>query len=154
MVLNVPTQVSRSRESAWRQASIESIGLQWISVCLPMQGTQVQFLVWENSTCHRATKPVHHSYWAHHPRAQEQQPLSPCATANEGWVPRACTPQERLRRWKAPVLHPRIAPAWPTREGQHEAPETQHGQEYAEMNALWIPWLLTNIQLSVLLWLF
>ena len=27
-------------------------------------GTQVRSLVWENSTCHRATKLVHHNYWA------------------------------------------------------------------------------------------
>ena len=33
---------------------------QWIRIHLPMQGTQVQSLIQENSTCHRATKPVHH----------------------------------------------------------------------------------------------
>ena len=27
-------------------------------------GTRVRSLVWENSTCHRATKPVNYSYWA------------------------------------------------------------------------------------------
>ena len=30
--------------------------------CLPMQGSQVQFLVWEDSTFCRATKPVYHNY--------------------------------------------------------------------------------------------
>ena len=29
---------------------------------LPMQGTRVQVLVWEDPTCHRATKPVHHNW--------------------------------------------------------------------------------------------
>ena len=29
-----------------------------------MQGTQVRALVWEDPTCHGATKPVHHNYWA------------------------------------------------------------------------------------------
>ena len=24
---------------------------QWLRICLPMQGTQVQFLVWEDPTC-------------------------------------------------------------------------------------------------------
>ena len=33
-------------------------------IWLPMQGTRVWSLVWEVPTCHRATKPVHHSYWA------------------------------------------------------------------------------------------
>ena len=30
--------------------------VQWIRIHLPMQETQVQSLVWEDSTCHRATK--------------------------------------------------------------------------------------------------
>ena len=29
-----------------------------------MQGTRVRALVWEDPTCHGATKPVHHNYWA------------------------------------------------------------------------------------------
>ena len=125
MVLNVPTWVSRSSESAWRKASTESIDLQWIRVHLPMQGTQVWSLVWEDSTCHGAT-----IYSAHHPRAQEQQPLSPCATANGGRVPQTCTPQqERPLRCKVPVLHPRVAPTRPTREDPHKAMKTQCGQK-------------------------
>ena len=36
---------------------------QWIRSCLPVQGTQVGSLVWEDSTCHRATRPLH-NYWA------------------------------------------------------------------------------------------
>ena len=39
--------------------------VQWLGIHLPMQGTQVQSLVWEDSTCQGATKPMHHSYWAH-----------------------------------------------------------------------------------------
>ena len=31
---------------------------QWLRICLLMQGTQVQSLVWEDSTA----KPVNHSY--------------------------------------------------------------------------------------------
>ena len=30
-----------------------------------MQGTRVRALVWEDPTCRRATKPVHHNYWAY-----------------------------------------------------------------------------------------
>ena len=36
--------------------------VQWIVVCLLMQGTGVQCLVWEASTRLRATKPMHHNY--------------------------------------------------------------------------------------------
>ena len=35
-----------------------SLVVQWLRICLPMQGTWVQSLVQElRSTCHRATKP-------------------------------------------------------------------------------------------------
>ena len=30
---------------------------QWLRICLPMQGTQVRALVWEDPTCHGATRP-------------------------------------------------------------------------------------------------
>ena len=36
----------------------------WLRICLPVQGTWVRSLVWEDPTCCRATKPVHHNYWA------------------------------------------------------------------------------------------
>ena len=37
---------------------------QWLRIRLPMQGTQVRALVWEDPTCLRATRPVRHNYWA------------------------------------------------------------------------------------------
>ena len=33
-----------------------------LRICLPIQGTWVQALAWEDPTCHRATKPVRHNY--------------------------------------------------------------------------------------------
>ena len=41
-----------------------SLVAQWLGVCLPMQGTRVRALVWEDPTCRGATKPVTHNYWA------------------------------------------------------------------------------------------
>ena len=35
---------------------------QWLRICLPMQGTRVQALVWEDPTCRRAAGPVSHNY--------------------------------------------------------------------------------------------
>ena len=35
---------------------------QWLIICLPMQGTRVRALVWEDPTCHGATRPVSHNY--------------------------------------------------------------------------------------------
>ena len=39
--------------------------VQWIRICLLMQGTWVQSLVREDSTCFRATKPMGHNYQVH-----------------------------------------------------------------------------------------
>ena len=84
--------------SAKRQLSGISLVVQWLGICLPMQGTWVQYLVWEDPTCHGAAKPVgqlnpwattiepalyslwaaiteptHHNYWARAP--QQEKPL-------------------------------------------------------------------------------
>ena len=37
---------------------------QWLRIRLPMQGTWVWALVREDPTCHGATKPMCHNYWA------------------------------------------------------------------------------------------
>ena len=39
-----------------------SLVAQWLRVCLPMQGTRVRALVWEDPTCCGATRPVSHNY--------------------------------------------------------------------------------------------
>ena len=35
--------------------------VQWLRIHLPTQGTEVQSVVWEDSTCHGATKPKRHN---------------------------------------------------------------------------------------------
>ena len=42
-----------------------------------MQGTRVQALVREDPTCHRATKPMRHNYWAHVPQLLKPVRLEP-----------------------------------------------------------------------------
>ena len=39
-----------------------SLVAQWLRIRLPMQGTRIRALVWEDPTCHGATKPVRHNY--------------------------------------------------------------------------------------------
>ena len=39
-----------------------SLVAQWLRVCLPMQGTRVRALVWEDPTCRGATRPASHNY--------------------------------------------------------------------------------------------
>ena len=35
--------------------------VQWLRICLPMQGTQVRSLVWEDPTCPEAAGLAHHN---------------------------------------------------------------------------------------------
>ena len=39
-----------------------SLVAQWLRILLPMQGTRVGALVWEDPACRGATKPVRHNY--------------------------------------------------------------------------------------------
>ena len=39
-----------------------SLVAQWLRICLPVQGTRVRALVWEDPTCRGATTPVSHNY--------------------------------------------------------------------------------------------
>ena len=39
-----------------------SLVAQWLRICLPVQGTRVRALVWEDPTCRGATGPVSHNY--------------------------------------------------------------------------------------------
>ena len=72
---------------------------QWLRIHLPMQGTWVQALVWEDPTCRRATKP------------RVPQLLSLCATTTESRMPRACAlQQEKPPQLKACALQQRVAP--------------------------------------------
>ena len=69
-----------------------SLVAQWLRICLPMQGTRVWALVWEDPTCCETTRPVSHNYWA-------------CASG-------ACAPQqERPRWWETRAPRWRVAPA-------------------------------------------
>ena len=91
-----------------------SLVMQWLKIHLPTQGTWVRALVQDDPTCHGATKPVHHkywacalepmshNYWAHVPqllslrsRACEPQLLSPWAATTEACAPRVGAPQQR-----------------------------------------------------------
>ena len=45
-----------------RQGCRASLVAQWLRICLLMQGTRVRALVWEDPTCHGATRPVSHNY--------------------------------------------------------------------------------------------
>ena len=76
---------------------------QWLRVCLPMQGTRVWALVWEDPTCRGATEPLRHSYWA--------CALEPASHSYWACVPTAhALQQEKPQQWEACVLQGRVAP--------------------------------------------
>ena len=81
-----------------------SLVAQWLRICLPMQGSWVRSLVREDPTCHTATKPMRHNYWA-------------CAlesVSHNYWarLPRAHAPQqEKPPQWEARAPQQRVAPA-------------------------------------------
>ena len=69
-----------------------SLVAQWLRICLPIQGTWVRALVWEDPACRGATGPVSHNYWA-------------CASGA------SALQQERPRWWEARAPRWRVAPA-------------------------------------------
>ena len=127
----------------WRLLLKRKVGLrydwtalvaQWIRIHLPMQGTQVRSLVWDDSTCCGTTTPegrndcvhalgpVSCNYWACVPqrvkptclRAHVLQLLGQRAAIAEAWAPKASarqpeTPSQREARAPqgraAPALH-------------------------------------------------
>ena len=73
-----------------------SLVAQWLRICLPMQGTRVRALVWEDPTCRGATNPVSHNYWA-------------CASG-------ACAPQREAATVRGPRTAMKSGPRLPQLE--------------------------------------
>ena len=61
--------VSRLHPKLWIDEGT-SLVVQWKRIGLPMQGSQVQSLVWEDTSL-RATKPMSHNFWTWMPQLQE-----------------------------------------------------------------------------------
>ena len=77
--------------------------MQWLRICLPMQGTWVWSLAQEDLTCRGTTKSVHHNYWA--------WALEPENHNYWAHMPRAHAPQQKKpRQWEARAPQRRVAP--------------------------------------------
>ena len=101
--------------------------VQWLRVCLPVQGTRVRALVWEDPTCRRAAGPLSHSYWA-------------CVSG-------ACAPQqERPRQWEARAPRWRVAPAC----RNHTETKTQHTQKLKKKKKNPSFWWLSKLKILLL----
>ena len=67
----VLTSVCFKMKCKWQEMYEEprtgtSLVVHWLRICLPMHGTQVQCLAWEDFTRHRATKPMCGDCWSLH----------------------------------------------------------------------------------------
>ena len=63
-----------------------SLLIQWLRIHQPRQGTWVQSLFWEDSTCCGAAKPMCHNYWAsrvQEPQLSTPEHLASCCTTRE-----------------------------------------------------------------------
>ena len=131
----------KKRHGTWRMESFQrktnfqphskwqvlwaSLVTPWIRICLPMQGTQVQSLVQEDSICCGANKPMHHNYWAHASvqfSSIAQSCLTLCDPVNQstpsfpvhqtpGVHPKPCP----LSQWCHPTISTSVVPfsSWP-----------------------------------------
>ena len=57
----LPDRLKKKKKPFWGTSPV----IQWIRIHLPVEGTRVQSLDQEDSTCLGATKPMCHNYWAH-----------------------------------------------------------------------------------------
>ena len=62
IILNSEKLKAFPLKSGTRQGCRASLVVQWLRICLLMQGTRVRALVWDDPTCHGATRPVSHNY--------------------------------------------------------------------------------------------
>ena len=108
-----------------------SLVAQWLRIHLPVQRTRVRSLVREDPTCHRATKPVRHNYWAcalepasHNYWAHMPQLLSPQATTTEPahhnyWSPHTyslCSTTREATAMRSPCTATKSSPSSPQLE--------------------------------------
>ena len=68
-----------------------SLVIQWLGIRPPMQGTWVQSLVWEDSTCHGATEPAHRNYWS-------QRAPEPTSSSRLQWEAHHCNSHHNQRK--------------------------------------------------------
>ena len=55
-------EITNREQDKEKRMKRTSLVVQWLRICLPMQGTQVRTLVREDPTCRGATKPVRRNY--------------------------------------------------------------------------------------------
>ena len=83
-----------------------SLVAQWLRICLPMQGTWVPSLAWEDPTCLGATKAVGHNY-----EACALEPVSHDYGAPAHRASR-CSPTSKVRAVRSLNTTTKSSPCW------------------------------------------
>ena len=104
--------------------------VQWWRICLPIQETWIRPLIREDPTCLRATKPMHHNYWA--------CSLEPGSHSSWAHMPQlrkpgclgARAPQEKPLQWGARAPQLESSPCSWQLEKSKKATKTQSSQKY------------------------
>ena len=97
--------------------------VQWLRICLSMQGTWIQSLVWEDYTCRGATKPMCHNCWACPLQLVSHNYWSP-------WALESMIRNKRSHHSEKPVHRNQSSPCSPQLEKAHmqQRRPTQHNQ--------------------------
>ena len=111
---------TQMQKSSKKVANWTSLVAQWLRIRLPMQGTQVQALVWEDPTCRRATKPVPHNYWAWALEPLCHNYWSPCTYSPCSATREATTMRSLPTATKSSPRFPQLEKAC----AQHQRPNT------------------------------
>ena len=117
---------------------------------LPMQKIWVQSLVWEDFTCHRANKPMHHNYWS-------PLTLGPVSHNYWGHLPQLWKPaclelvlcSKRSHRNEKSVHRNReCTPLTATRESPCTATKNQHSQKWINLKKK-LYWIYLDLWLVI-----
>ena len=114
-----------------------SLVMQWLRICLPIKGTRVRALVWEDTACPRATKPVSHGCWAQVPQLLKPAHLEPVLCNRRGC--RNERPVHRGEEW--PLLAA-------TRESPHAAEDSMQPKIILKSQVfifIWLRWVFVAV---------
>ena len=59
---NLTLHLKQLKKEEQKHQSWASLVAQWLRICLPMQGTRVRALVWEDPKCRGTAGPMSHNY--------------------------------------------------------------------------------------------
>ena len=130
----------------------------WIRICLPVQQTQVQPLVREDSTCHWS-KPLCHIYWACvlqllNPPCLEPvlwNKRSPCCTTKSS--PHSTHLEKaRTKQWRSSTAKNKIKARRQTPNPWHQTPVTLGTYDESISRLIWILEQWISFELLFLSW--